>query len=154
MRRAQGRYDGRAVRASARAMPGVSVHFSHLFLLFTALYVLLSPLSILHAQILEDTLPPDSLARDTVDYTAKFLAAQEEERVGVPVLSTVGVFGPRPPLSRIVFNRDSIEWGHASTVGDLLAQIPGVYLWRGGYVGRPEPVNFEGRGASSAEYYL
>jgi len=53
-----------------------------------------------------------------------------------------------------VFDRDSIEWGHASTVGDLLLQVPGVYLWRGGFVGRPEPVNYQGRGATSAEYYL
>jgi hypothetical protein len=64
------------------------------------------------------------------------------------------VEGPRPPLTRIVFTRDSIEWGHAATVGDLLTQVPGVYLWRGGYIGRPELVSYQGRGASSAEYYL
>ena len=117
--------------------------------------LLLSPFTaVLHAQILDDTLPPDSLARDTVDYTAKFLAAQQEERVRVPALPAMEVPGPRPPLTRIVFNRDSIEWGHAATVGDLLGQIPGVYVWRGGYTGRPEPVNFEGRGSTSAEYYL
>ena len=40
------------------------------------------------------------------------------------------------------------------TVGDLLTQVPGVYLWRGGFIGRPEPVNYQARGASSAEYYL
>ena len=56
------------------------------------------------------------------------------------------VEGPRPPLTRIVFTRDSIEWGHAATVSDLLTQVPGVYLWRGGYIGRPEPVSFQGRG--------
>jgi hypothetical protein len=39
-------------------------------------------------------------------------------------------------------------------VGDLLTQIPGVFLWRGGYIGRPEPVNYQARGATSAEYYL
>jgi hypothetical protein len=66
----------------------------------------------------------------------------------------LGVEGPRPALSRIVFTRDSIEWGHAATVGDLLTQVPGVYLWRGGYIGRPEPVSYQGRGATSAEYYL
>ena len=115
----------------------------------------LSPFTpVLRAQILDDTLPPDSLARDTVDYTAKFLAAQQEERVRVPALPAMEAPGPRPPLTQIVFNRDSIEWGHAATVGDLLGQIPGVYLWRGGYTGRPEPVNFEGRGSTSAEYYL
>ncbi len=66
----------------------------------------------------------------------------------------LGVEGPRPPLTRIVFTRDSIEWGHAATVSDLLTQVPGVYLWRGGYIGRPEPVSFQGRGGASAEYYL
>jgi hypothetical protein len=29
-----------------------------------------------------------------------------------------------------------------------------VYLWRGGFTGRPEPVNFLGRGATSADYVL
>ena len=33
-------------------------------------------------------------------------------------------------------------------------QVPGVYVWRGGFTGRPEQVDFEGRGASSVEYYL
>ena len=138
------------MRASFRALRRL-VAFSLLLSLFSFLP---SPFSRLQAQVLEDTLPADSLGRDTVDYTAKFLAAQQEERVRVPVLPAMGVSGPRPPLGRIVFNRDSIEWGHAATVGDLLAQVPGVYLWRGGYTGRPEPVNFEGRGATSAEYYL
>jgi hypothetical protein len=116
--------------------------------------VLCSPFSALRAQVFDDTLQADSLARDTVDYTARFLEAQQEERVRVPVLSLVGIAGPRPPTTRIVFNRDSIEWGNAATVGDLLGQIAGVYLWRGGFTGRPEPVNFEGRGSTSAEYYL
>ncbi len=109
---------------------------------------------LLVAQVLDDTLPPDSLAQDTVDYTARFLKAQEQVAVRVPVLPFVGVPGPRPDLTKIVFNRDSIEWGHAATVSDLLTQIPGVYLWRGGYIGRPEPVNYQARGANSAEYYL
>ncbi len=108
----------------------------------------------LRAQEPDDSLRSDSLARDTVDYTAKFLAAQQEERIRVPVLPIPGFAGPRTPLGVIVFNRDSIEWGHAATVGDLLGQVPGVYLWRGGYTGRAENVNFEGRGATSAEYYL
>ncbi|MEO7985748.1 MAG: Plug domain-containing protein [Gemmatimonadales bacterium] len=108
----------------------------------------------LRAQVLDDTLPTDSLARDTVDYTARFLEAQQEERVRVPVLPHLGAPGPRPALSKTIFTRDSIEWGHAATVGDLLSQIPGVYLWRGGFIGRPEPLNFEGQGAASAEYYL
>ncbi len=116
--------------------------------------VLLSPFTAVQAQIPDDTLESDSLARDTVDYTAKFLEAQQTERVRAAVLPKLGVEGPRPPFTRIAFNRDSIEWGNAATVGDLLSQIPGVYLWRGGFTGRPEPVNFQGSGATSAEYYL
>jgi hypothetical protein len=113
----------------------------------------LSPFT-LSAQTLDDTLYSDSLDQDTVDYTARFLEAQEQVGVRVPTMPVPGQAGPRPALTRIVFDRDSIEWGHASTVGDLLLQVPGVYLWRGGFVGRPEPVNYQGRGATSAEYYL
>ena len=96
----------------------------------------------------------DSLYRDTVNTTARYLKEQARLSVRVPVLPTVGVEGPQPALTRIVFNRDSIEWGHAATVGDLLTQVPGVYLWRGGYIGRPELVDYHGRGSASAEYYL
>ncbi len=106
------------------------------------------------AQILDDTLATDSLDADTVDNTARYLQALEQEEVRVPVLPALTPPGPRPALTRLVFTRDSIEWLSGATVGDLLAQVPGVYLWRGGYTGRPEPVSFQGRGASSAEYYL
>jgi hypothetical protein len=115
-----------------------------------------SPLTLL-GQIPEeeaDSLYADSVAADTVNTTERYLKEQEQAAVRAPVLPQLGVEGPRPPLTRIVFTRDSIEWGHASTVGDLLTQVPGVYLWRGGFIGRPEPVNYHGRGASSAEYYL
>jgi hypothetical protein len=123
------------------------------------LLVLLAPLaspitSAVSAQILDDTLAADSLARDTVDYTARFLEAQTQVKVRAQVLPLLEPPGPRPVLTRIVFTRDSIEWGHAATVGDLLTQVPGVFLWRGGFIGRPEPVNFQARGATSAEYYL
>jgi TonB-dependent Receptor Plug Domain len=107
-----------------------------------------------HAQNLQDTLVTDSLQRDTVDYTARYLRALEQEEVRVPVLPALEPPGPRPPLTRIVFTRDSIEWMDGATVGDLLSQVPGVYLWRGGFTGRPELVDFEGRGATSTEYYL
>jgi hypothetical protein len=105
------------------------------------------------AQIFDDTTGTDTLA-DTVDYTARYLRALELEEVRVPVLSQLTPPGPRPALTRIVFTRDSIEWMNGATVGDLLSQVPGVYLWRGGFTGRPELVDFEGRGATSADYYL
>jgi hypothetical protein len=109
------------------------------------------------AQVLGDTLATDSLNAeyaDTVDNTARYLQALEQEEVRVPVLPALAPPGPQPALTRLVFTRDSIEWLSGATVGDLLAQVPGVYLWRGGYIGRPEPVAFQGRGGTSAEYYL
>ncbi len=116
---------------------------------------MLFPLT-LSAQIAEeqqDTVS-DTLDADTVSTTERFLKEQLQVNVRVPVLPMANVEGPRPPLTRIVFTRDSIEWGHAATVGDLLTRVPGVFLWRGGYIGRPEPVSFQGRGGASAEYYL
>jgi TonB-dependent receptor-like protein len=118
----------------------------------------LSPLSLAaqipdEGQYPEDTLS-DTLYRDTVNTTARFLKEQGQVSVRAPVLPMLGIEGPKPALTRIVFNRDSIEWGHAATVGDLLTQVPGVYLWRGGFIGRPELVNYHGRGSASAEYYL
>ncbi|MEZ0332695.1 MAG: TonB-dependent receptor plug domain-containing protein, partial [Gemmatimonadales bacterium] len=106
------------------------------------------------AQIPYDTLTADSLAQDTVDNTARFLAAQQDVAIRVPVMPWPGVTGPAPALTRIVFNRDSIEWANAATLGDLLLEVPGIYIWRGGFIGRPEPVNYQGRGATSVEYYL
>jgi hypothetical protein len=117
------------------------------------LFALLAFPPVARAQILDDTLAADTLA-DTVDYTARYLRAQEQEEVRVPVLPEISAPGPRPALTRLVFTRDSMEWMNGATVGDLLSQVPGVYLWRGGYTGRPELVNFQGRGATSAEYYL
>jgi hypothetical protein len=120
---------------------------------FAVLSLSLLP-SLARAQVPEDSVYADSLAEDTVNQTARFLEAQQQIIERVPVMPALAPAGPRPALTRIVFTRDSIEWGDAATVSDLLAQIPGVYLWRGGFTGRPEPVNFRGRGASSAEYYL
>jgi hypothetical protein len=105
------------------------------------------------AQII-DTLPGDSLPADTVDQTARFLEAQRNALVPMSVLPRLGVEGPRAPLSRIVLTRDSIDWAINQTLGDLLMRIPGVFLWRGGWLGRPEYPNYQGRGASSVEYYL
>ena len=121
--------------------------------LFTVHSSLFTPF--LLSQVPQDTLP-DSLKvdQDTIYTTEQFLKEQQQVNVRMPKLRLLGTEGPRPPLTRIVFDRDSIEWSNAATVSDLLAEVPGVYLWRGGYIGRPEPVNFQGRGAASAEYFL
>jgi TonB-dependent receptor-like protein len=106
------------------------------------------------AQVLEDTLAADSLAADTAKSTERYLQAMELAEVRVPVMPPLAPPGPRPALTRIVFTRDSLDWMSGATVGDLLVQVPGVYIWRGGFTGRPELVDFEGRGATSTEYYL
>jgi hypothetical protein len=64
------------------------------------------------------------------------------------------VAGPLPPTSRIVLDRDSLDWALAETLGDLLQRVPGVYLWRGGWLGRTEYPNYRARGAGSVEYYV
>ena len=103
----------------------------------------------------EDPPSPTRSSRDTVNTTARFLegtGAGERPGPGAPRCSASKARSRA--LTRIVFTRDSIEWGHAATVGDLLTQVPGVYLWRGGFIGRPELVNYQGAGNASAEYYL
>ena len=105
-----------------------------------------------------DSAAADSAAADSaaVDSAAavRYAEARAEVRELVPIPPLIGVEGPRPPLTRIVFDRDSLDWVGARTVGDLLATVPGTYVWRGGWVGRPEPVNYMARGASSVEYFL
>lgn len=108
----------------------------------------------LAAQIPQDTIPSDTLQRDTVNTTARYLEAQEALRVRLPVLPHIGSDGPRAPLSRVVLERDSIEWALAETVGDLLQRVPGVYLWRAGWLGRTEYPNYQARGPGSVEYLL
>jgi hypothetical protein len=82
------------------------------------------------------------------------LAAQArgERRVRAP--APIGLPGPQPALTRLVFTRDSITWGQVASVADLLQRVPGVYLWRGGWTGQPELPDFQGRAATSVEYFL
>ena len=106
------------------------------------------------AQVLPDTVRADSLRPDTTDYTALFLKSQQESRRLVPIAPRIGAGALLPANSRIVFDRDSILWFGAETVGDLLTRIPGVYLLRGGWLGRPELPNFQAHGAGSVEYVV
>jgi hypothetical protein len=121
-----------------------------LFALF-ALAGLTGPLA---AQVPLDSVPPDSLLRDTVNTTERYLKTLAENNIRFPVLPLIGVSGPRAPASRIVLQRDSLDWALAETVGDLLQRVPGVYLWRGGWLGRTEYPNYRGRGPASVEYYV
>lgn len=91
---------------------------------------------------------------DTSDMTARFLeAAEQARRVAMP-LARPGGHDLLPPLGRMVFTRDSIEWGNVSTLGDLLQQVPGVYLLRAGWIGQAALPAFRGQGPHSVEYRL
>ncbi len=113
--------------------------------------LLVAPLA---AQIPYDSLPADTLVKDTVNTTERYLKEQAANAVFLPVLPRVGVDGPRAEMSRVVFTRDSIDWAMAETVSDLLQRVPGTYLWRGGWLGRTEYPNFQARGPTSVQYVV
>lgn len=99
-----------------------------------------------------DTLADSLRARHDTSATDRLLQAQQQEKVQLQPLPLVGTRALKPRGALKVFTRDSIDWAPALTVGDLLALVPGVYLWRGGWLGRPELPNYQGRGAASVEY--
>ena len=121
--------------------------------LLTAAFLLAAGMSPLAAQV-ADTTRADSLARDTTDYTGQFLKAQQDARRLIPVPPRTGAGALLPAATRLVFGRDSILWHNAETVSDVLAKVPGVFLLRGGWAGRPELPTYQARGASSVEYVL
>jgi hypothetical protein len=99
---------------------------------------------------------PDTVAvaPDTVDHFAHQMRGLEEARIRFPVRPRLDRERLLPPLARIVLPRDSIEFINAETVGDLLAEVPGVYLWRLGWFGRAELPAYRARGATSVEYVI
>jgi hypothetical protein len=126
-----------------------------------------------------DSIPPDTAAPDTAaqDTTAladsvaarirdsigvrpdssrlqRYLAAEALKNVRLPTPHRLDLEGPLPGLSRVVLTRDSIDWGHAASLADLLQRVPGVYLWRGGWNGQPAYPNYQARGPTSVEYHL
>ena len=97
---------------------------------------------------------PDSLAEDTVDYTARFLEAQQQVGVRVPVLPLLQPPGPAPAahphrvhprLHRVGPRRDRGRSAHPGPRRLPLARR----LHRPAGAGE-----LPGAGASSAEYYL
>jgi TonB-dependent receptor-like protein len=107
----------------------------------------------LAAQVV-DTTRADTLARDTTDYTALYLKSVADARRLVPVVPRIGATALLPPRTRLVLDRDSIIWQNAETVSDLLTKVPGVFLLRGGWAGRPELPTYQAHGATSVEYLL
>jgi hypothetical protein len=117
------------------------------------LVLVAAPGAVAGAQVV-DTTRADSLVRDTTDYTGLFLTAQAEGRRAIPVPPRIGASKLLPLHSRLVIDRDSILWHNTETVGDLLTKVPGVFLFRGGWAGRPELPNYQARGATAVDYLL
>lgn len=102
-----------------------------------------------------DSLAADSLAaaRDSSS-TDRLLAVQGQQEVRLAVMPRATWGDLQPAGSRLVFNRDSIDWAPARTVSELVAATAPVYLWRGGWLARPELPNLLGRGAGSVSYVV
>jgi hypothetical protein len=120
---------------------------------FAAALLLAAGAARLDAQVV-DTTRADSVRADTTDYTALFLKSQQDAKRLIPVAPRIGAGTLLPRGSRIVLDRDSILWHGAETVSDLLTRVPGVYLLRGGWAGRPELPAYQAHGATSVDYYL
>ena len=87
-----------------------------------------------------DSARADSAARDTLEhYLPTFARA-------IPV-------GPLPRGERWRFDADSFVLSEITTLGDLLARIPGVYVARGGWYGAAEVVVYGGQGPLALEVY-
>ena len=97
---------------------------------------------------------PSPPSRPSDNPEDRYTALQQRVNVQLPVLPRLAEGAPEPGFARIVFDRDSIEWVNAATVGDLLSRVPGVFIWRGGRRGTPEVANFQARGATSVQYVL
>jgi hypothetical protein len=123
-------------------------------LILAATVALAVPVSSLGAQVVDTTARLDSLARDTTDYTGLFLKAQQDARRTVPVAPRIGAAALLPPHTRLIVDRDSVLWHNAETVSDVLTKVPGVFLLRGGWAGRPELPAFQAHGATSVEYLV
>ena len=91
---------------------------------------------------------------DTIDPTGILLKSQEDSKVVLRSFPRTGREQLLPVGGRIVIPRDSIDYRNAETVSDILATIDGVYIWRGGWIGRAEQPNYQGRGSTSVEYLL
>ncbi|MEO8451114.1 MAG: Plug domain-containing protein [Gemmatimonadota bacterium] len=101
-----------------------------------------------------DSARTDTVKKDSTDVSGLFLKTQEESRIRTDVLPLLGADRLLPALSRFVFDRDSLEWMTAETVSDILTKVPGVYLWRGGWLGQTEMPNFQGRMGAGTQFFL
>lgn len=110
----------------------------------------------LRAQVPDTTVADTTRARQPPppDPTGILLQSQEESKVTLPGYPRPGREHLLPATTRVVLPRDSIEYRNAETVSDILATLDGVYVWRGGWVGRAEQPNYFDRGSTSVEYLV
>lgn len=112
----------------------------------------------------QDRVPPpadsvaaraDSLAQvhDSTT-TERLLAVEGSVLEQLPTVSRVRFGELGPAGTRVVLTRDSIEWAPARTVSDLLANYAPVFVWRGGWLGRPALPNMLAHGATSVTYVV
>jgi hypothetical protein len=115
--------------------------------------LLLAPAAV-EAQVGKPRPAKGDSGKGRADSAQSYQTLMADIKARVPVAPQLGAEGPVPASARMVFTRDSIDWAGALTLSDLLARVPGTYLLRAGGVGRPEPLNFAGRGAASLEVML
>jgi hypothetical protein len=96
--------------------------------------------------------PADTTAK--VDTTAKAdSTAPDTIEHFMPVFGPAIAPGPLPRGARWRFNVDSLVLSNITSLGDLLAHIPGVYVARGGWFGAPEIAVYGGQGPIGLEIY-
>jgi hypothetical protein len=85
-----------------------------------------------------DSLRADSLRADS--------AANDTLERWLPTFARAIPPGPRPRGTRWRFDADSLVLSDITTLADLLARIPGVYVARGGWFGAAEVPVYGGQG--------
>lgn len=105
-----------------------------------------------------DTGPPrpsakaDSARADSARAAADSAARDTMERY-LPTFAPAIPPGPLPRGTRWRFDGDSLVLSDITTLSDLLARIPGVYVARGGWFGAAEVPVYGGQGALALEVY-
>ncbi len=94
----------------------------------------------------------DSVRADSLRAAADSAAQDTLERY-LPAFARAIPQGPLPRGTRWRFDADSLVLSDITTLADLLARIPGVYVARGGWFGAAEIPVYGGQGPLSLEVY-
>lgn len=99
-----------------------------------------------------DSVRADSARADSARAAADSAARDTLERF-VPTFGRAIPPGPLPRGTRWRFDADSLVLSDITTLADLLARIPGVYVARGGWFGAAEVPVYGGQGPLGLEVY-